>query len=173
MIFNSAKIKSRLRIIILVFFRKDKKIEKSPKAKPDVTENERSDSQLQTGSKSQNRSQRRKFYDDNEFDDERFVGRNATRGDMPHRGMAAYDPYSQMMPNRFDMGMNPYLLQNAMFGGGPGFNGGMYGQNMPMFGQHAAMLGPNAGMMPRMGVNGDFRRGTDAEFGGERTASRY
>ena len=63
------------------------------------------------------------------------------------------------------MRMDPYLMQNAMYGGAPGYNGAMFGPNMPMF-------GPNAAMMPRMDVNGDFRRAFDAEFGGDRASSK-
>ena len=149
--------------ICLLF--QDKKAEVSPRSKDDPNDRDhgnRSESSLRrAGSRSQSRTQIEQRDDENSSNDRQFMNRNMSRGDFPYKGIPGYGPYMQMMPGRFDMRMDPYFMQNAMYGGVPGYNSAMYGQNMPMFGQNAAMFGPTAGMMPRMDVNGDFRRGSD------------
>ena len=139
-------------------------MESSPRSKDDPSERahrDRPDSQLRSAS--QSRSQRRQIDDEQNFSDRQFTSRNLPRGDFNYRGMPGYDPYMQMMPGRFDMRMDPYFMQNAMYGGAAGYNGAMYGQNMPMYGQNPAMFGPSAAMMPRMDVNSDFRRGIESD----------
>jgi len=152
----------------------DKKAEVSPRSKDDPNDRDRgnrSESSLRrAGSRSQSRTEVEQRGYETSFDDRQFMNRNMSRGDFPYKGMPGYGPYMQMMPGRFDMRMDPYFMQNAMYGGAPGYNSAMYGQNMPMFGQNAGMFGPNAGMMPRMDVNGEFHRGADIdrELGRER-----
>ena len=51
------------------------------------------------------------------------------------RSMPPFDPYMQMMPGRYDMRMDPYLMQQGGYGAYPGY-GGM-------------MPAPNAQMLPR------------------------
>ena len=131
-------------------------------------ENERPESVQRNDS----RSHRRKSYDDNEYIDRRFASGNRQRGDFSYRGMPPFDPYSQMMSGRYDMRGDPYLMQNAMFGGAPGYNGAMYGQNMPMYGQNMPMFGPNGATMPRLDANGDLRRGFDSKAGEDRFSSK-
>ena len=141
-------------------------MEDSPRSKGHASErdnDDRPESQQRSGNKAQSRSQRRQIDDENDFNDRQFMSRNRPRGDLPYRGIPGYDPYMQMMQGRFDMRMDPYYMQNAMYGGASGYNNAMYGQNMPMFGQNAAMFGPGAAMMPRMDANGEFRRGSDLD----------
>ena len=120
----------------------------------------RSDIKQTTPSRSRRRDRRPNRYDYDDVIDARYESDTRMRGDRPsHRGMPNYDPYMQMLPNRFDMRMDPYMMQNAGYGGFHGYNGMMYG--------------PNA-VMPRMDRFDDRRRdiGVDWDIDGEKYSSK-
>ena len=119
----------------------------------------RSDIKQTTPGRLRRRDRRPNRYDYDDVIDARYESDNRMRGDHPsYRGMPNYDPYMQMLPNRFDMRMDPYMMPNAGYGGFHGYNGMMYG--------------PNAGM-PRMDRFDDRRRdGVDWDIDREKYSSK-
>lgn len=147
------------------FSLKEKKTEKSPRSTnlglTDDDHSPRSEIKQTTPSRSRRRDRRPNRYDYDDVIDTRYESDIRMRGNHPsYRGMPNHDPYMQMLPNRFDMRMDPYMMQNTGYGGFPGYNGMMYG--------------PNAGM-PRLDRFDDRRQdfGVDREIDRDQYSSKY